>query len=198
MLFFNLECSMVIHSHCQSCVPPMCGVPYKPLADVWRSIDRKSSLEDFGPIRINPRKNNHLQSNSRSSSYDLSWLEPIPIEMDVPKATNVSLPKFSDFHCWGLLGGGYYANVFLAEHKPSKQLIAIKIVDSSSREAQMQIEVEKQVLFRYSHKNPYMVNGYCSFVHGVNSNCSMTNHCSGFDQFLFVALSLRCNANGTR
>ena len=77
------------------------------------------------------------------------------------------LPKFDDFACIGRLGAGAFAQVYCVQHILSKQYFAIKIADGTNEQAWQQLEVEKQILFRYSRGNPYLIQAYCTFHQGV-------------------------------
>jgi serine/threonine protein kinase len=102
-------------------------------------------------------------TESKSSSFDLAWLGPLP-----DSNTNLlSLPKFTDFEYLGRLGDGAFAQVYCVQHIPSGKYLAIKVTDGKIEQARQQIEVERQILFRYSAKNPYMIRGYCTFHQGV-------------------------------
>ncbi|CAF4907768.1 unnamed protein product, partial [Rotaria magnacalcarata] len=40
------------------------------------------------------------------------------------------------------------------------------VADGTNEQARQQLEVEKQILFRYSDGNPYMIKAYCAFHQG--------------------------------
>lgn len=103
---------------------------------------------------------------SQTSSFDLSWIEPLP-EFSLQNQTSISLPKFSDFEWIGRLGNGASAQVYCVRHSLSGKYFAIKIADGRNEQVRQQIEVEKQILFRHSHGNPYMIKPYCAFHQGV-------------------------------
>jgi len=135
----------------------MCTISYKSVSKALVKglfqINESDSI-----VSMNGEEND---SDSDTSSIALSSLGPLPKE----KLT--LLPKFSDFDCIGRLGTGGSADVYCVQHIPSKEYFAIKVVDGTLNEARRQFEVEKQILFRYSDENPYMIKPYCSFHHGV-------------------------------
>ncbi|UJR16432.1 hypothetical protein I4U23_003334 [Adineta vaga] len=93
-----------------------------------------------------------------------------------PESPTISLlPKFLDFKCIGRIGSGCYGKVYCVQHRPSQEYLAMKVVDGSIDDARTQLEIERKILFDYSHRNPYMINGYFSF------------HCG---KMLFLAIEL--------
>lgn len=102
-------------------------------------------------------------------SYDSSWFNLLPA-LKIENLQGVSLPKFKDFAYIGHLGGGDFAQVYCVQHILSKKYFAVKVADGKNEQARQQLEVEKQILFRYSEGNPYMVKVYCAFHQGVNIN----------------------------
>lgn len=150
-------CSFIIHEQCEIGIPPMCGISYKVVA---KAIEKGLYQITASSPPVNPTEQ-ESECYSDTSSINFEWLSPLP------KADLGLLPKLSDFEFVGRLGNGHYANVYCVQHIPSKECVAIKIINGIVEEARQQIEVEKQILFRYSQKNPYMVKPYCSFHHGV-------------------------------
>ena len=104
--------------------------------------------------------------DSTSSSFDLSWLGPLP-ESNFSKTSSTPLPTVADFEYIGRVGDGAFAKVYCVEHIASKQYVAIKVADGTDEQARQQLEVERQILFRYSQDNPYMIRAYCTFHQGV-------------------------------
>ncbi|CAF1143443.1 unnamed protein product, partial [Didymodactylos carnosus] len=140
------QCGFTIHHHCQSLLPSMCGFPYKSFAHV------------IGLILPAQQPNLHSLNRHISSSFDRSWLEPLPV---IPHG--IITPKLEDFKLSEKLGDGPHAKVFRVEHVQSKKILAIKVVDGKNAEGRNQIEVEKVILFRYANDNPYIVKAYCTF-----------------------------------
>jgi hypothetical protein len=138
----------------------MCQIKYHSVAKALTSgdlkIDKSSVCSDI-PIS----KTNSLENSSDTTSLGSMWFNSLP------KGDLNSLPKFSDFKFIGRLGQGRYANVYCVQHIPSKEYVAIKVIDGLIQEARHQFEVERRILFEYSHGNPYMIKGYCSFHQGV-------------------------------
>ncbi len=112
------------------------------------------------------------------------------ISMCLPNEDLSLLPKFSDFQCIGRLGNGAYANVYCVQHLPSKEYLAIKMIDGKISEARQQFEVERQILFRFGAENPYMIKGYCSFHQGVGG-ISGENRCQSSNFSFRVIYFLR-------
>ena len=79
------------------------------------------------------------------------------------------LPSFEDFEYVGCLGSGGHGTVYCARHTLSKKHVAIKVADGCNANARHQLEVEKRILCRYGHTNPYMIKAYCSFHRGVDA-----------------------------
>ena len=117
------------------------------------------------PVRFHPRVEKPEQ-HSKSSMSDPTWLGAFP-QLKSGKGQSTSLPKFTDFEYVGRLADGLAAQVYCVRHIPSKEYVAIKVAEGSDEEARHQLEVERQILFRYSDANPYMIKAYCSFHHGV-------------------------------
>jgi hypothetical protein len=140
----------------------MCTISYNSIAEII------SSEDIFGIMTRNhkPTPEIEIDKCSNSSSSDLSWLGPLP-EFDLEKCGLISLPTSKDFEYIGRLGDGASAQVYCVEHIPSKQYVAIKVADGTNEQARQQLEVERQILFRYSHGNPYMIKAYCTFHQGV-------------------------------
>lgn len=157
----------------------MCGISYKARANALErdliQVDvTGSSASNMSDKRISQNSNSssldssglnttgERSSNcSNTSSIDVRWLEPLP------QGDLTDLPKFSDFECIGRLGTGQYSSVYCARHNQSDKYVAIKVINGSIECARDQFEVERQILFRYSQQNPYMIKGYCSFHQGV-------------------------------
>jgi hypothetical protein len=135
----------------------MCGISYKSVAN---ALDKGLFRITENDSNSNPTEEVN-DSYSDTSSMDLTWLEPLP------KEKLSLLPKFSDFQCIGRFGSGRYANVYCVQHIPSKEYVAIKVIDGTIEEARQQFEIERQILFRYSQECPYMIKPYCSFHQGV-------------------------------
>jgi hypothetical protein len=135
----------------------MCTISYGSIGpiisddDLIQNITRKHGSKPL----IEP------DTDSKSSSFDLSWLGPLP------ESNLTHLPKFNDFEYIGRVGDGAFAQVYCVEHIPSKQYVAIKVADGKNEQARQQLEVERQILFRYSHGSPYMTKAYCTFHQGV-------------------------------
>lgn len=142
----------------------MCGIPYNSLALVFE--DEPVKLPSIGPIRIHPNQKSS-DSQSTASSHDLSWLDPLKPNGSPSARANYVLPKLSDFKYYLQLGDGYFTKVYCVQHIPSKEYVAIKIASGTDPEAKLQMDIEKYVLFKYSHLNPFMIKPYCSFNHGV-------------------------------
>ena len=160
-----LECQLIIHENCQGNVPPMCGIPYYSLMKVFEE-DVVVSIAS-GPVRFHQRLHSGPGNGSKSSSFDFSWLEP-PLELDNANGcASDLLPTLADFEYIGRLGDGAFAKVYCVRHIASKQYLAVKVADGSDEQARQQLEVEKQILFRYGYTNPYMIKAYCTFHHGV-------------------------------
>lgn len=169
----HLECHFIIHEHCQSNVPPMCTVNYKKLADALGNeavdlgafglVRMHSAAETESEIVIHPPDDNH----SESPSGDFTFLEPPLKHISMfPENERKLLPTFSDFRLDGRIGNGAYAKVYCAQHIQSKQYVAIKVANASDADARQQLEIEREILFRYGGENPYMVKAFCSFHHG--------------------------------
>ncbi len=140
----------------------MCTISYGSIGpiisddDLIQNITRKHGSKPL----IEP------DTDSKSSSFDLSWLGPFP-ESDEGRNRSIPLPTYEDFEYIGRLGDGASAKVYCVEHIPSKQYVAIKVADGTNEQARQQLEVERQILFRHSHGNPYMIQAYCAFHRGV-------------------------------
>jgi hypothetical protein len=106
-------------------------------------------------------------TDSKSSSFDLSWLGPLP-DSNSGRTNLISLPKFNDFEYIGRVGDGAFAQVYCVQHIPSEKYVAIKVTDGKNEQARQQLEVERQILFRYSQGSPYMIKAYCTFHQGVS------------------------------
>lgn len=137
----------------------MCTIAYNKIAEVITD-------ENVFQILTRQHKLKTYSRASKSSSYDLTWLGPLP-ESELLKNGKISFPKFEDFEYVGRLGDGACAQVYCVEHIPSKKYVAMKVADGSNEQARQQLEVERQILFRYSEKNPYMIKAYCTFHKGV-------------------------------
>ncbi|CAF3880581.1 unnamed protein product [Rotaria sp. Silwood1] len=154
------QCSITIHERCQSNVSQMCKI----------SDDSPPATPSAFPNIVGARfhvekikkENNQI---SQSSSFDLSWLDPLP-KLPIYNQQTISLPKFSDFEFIGRLGDGASGQVYCVQHTLSKKYLAIKVADGKNGQARQQLEVEKYVLFRHSSGNPYMVKAYCAFHQG--------------------------------
>jgi len=140
----------------------MCTISYNSIAELI------SGEDIFGIMTRNhkPIAEDKSDNISKSSSCDLSWLGPLP-ESDLEKNGTINLPKLDDFQYIGRLGDGAFAQVYCVEHIPSKRYVAIKVADGTNEQARQQLEVERQILFRYSEGNPYMIKAYCTFHRGV-------------------------------
>ena len=154
----------------------MCTINYKKLADALGNevvdlgaiglVRMHSAAETESELFIPPPDSGH----SQTPTGDLTWLEPLPLPMlACPQTGRSLLPAFADFRLEGKIGDGVYAKVYCAQHIPSGQYVAIKVANASNPEAKPQLEVEREILFRYAGGNPYMVKAYCSFHHGVRS-----------------------------
>ncbi|CAF1013957.1 unnamed protein product [Rotaria sordida] len=154
------QCSAIIHERCQSKISPICSISNDSPTE---TILKYSNIVGarFHGAKIKKEKNRH----SESSSFDLSWLDPLP-ELPIENSQGISLPKFHDFKYIGRLGNGACAQVYCIQHILSEQYFAIKVADGTDIEARQQLEVEKYILFRYSHGNPYMIKVYCAFHQG--------------------------------
>ncbi|CAF0757889.1 unnamed protein product [Adineta steineri] len=157
----NLECHFIIHEHCQPNVPPMCTIPYNSMAEAM--ADARDLIHRG--VRIHYSNQEIEVNHSRSSSFDISWLDPLP-EFDFEKHNTIFLPKIADFEYIGRVGDGAFAQVYCVQHISSKQYLAVKVADGKNDQARQQLEVEKQILFRYSRGNPYMIKAYCTFHQG--------------------------------
>jgi hypothetical protein len=168
--FFYLACNFIVHKKCEINVPPMCTSSYDSIGNALTSgiiqIGVYNSL--FNTMEEDNEHDSYLNLSedenanySNCSSMDFTWLDSLP------KTDLKFLPKFSDFECIGRLGSGRYGNVYCVQHIPSKEYFAIKVIDGTIEEAKQQFEVERQILFRFSQKNHYMIKGYCSFHQGV-------------------------------
>lgn len=133
----------------------MCTISYKSLSDVL-----STGMPTY------KRSIKRVDKPSISSSFDLSWLDPLP-ELPSQNQQLKSLPTFHDFQYCGRLGDGVYAKVYCARHISSKKYVAIKVADGRDKQARQQLEVEKEILFRYGDANPYIVKAYCAFHQGV-------------------------------
>ena len=142
----------------------MCTLAYDSIAE---AIPTTAPPPHIG-VRFHPPKATiNPREQSRSSSFDLSWLESLS-ELNVTTNKTVPLPKFSDFAYVGRVGDGAFAQVYCVQHIASKQHVAIKVADGSNEQARQQLEVERQILFRYSQGNPYMIRAHCTFHQGVS------------------------------
>ena len=139
----------------------MCTISYNEIGEI---INKR--LPQLTAIIHSSKTNNESDKESKSSSFDLSWLGPLP-EDDLKKDESISLPTYNDFKYIGRLGDGAFAQVYCVQHIPSNQYVAIKVADGTNEQARQQLEVERQILFRYSHENPYMIKAYCTFHQGV-------------------------------
>lgn len=158
----------------------MCTVHYKSLADAL--ANEAVDLGAIGLVRMHSRTEADIESvisppddhHSQSPSVDFTWLEPPLTQiLTCPQTGTFLLPKFSDFQFIGRLGDGACAKVYCAQHIPSKKYVAIKVANGANEEARHQLEVERQILFRYGDRNRYMVKAYCTFHHAVCSLCFM-------------------------
>ena len=140
----------------------MCTMSYSSMLEIV------SSENIFGIMTRNhlSKENIKIKEHSISSSSSFKWLGPLP-ESDLSEIELTYLPKYEDFECIGHLGDGAFAQVYCVQHIISKKYFAIKIADGKNDQARQQLEVERQILFRYSHGNPYMIKAYSAFHHGV-------------------------------
>jgi hypothetical protein len=140
----------------------MCTISYNSIAELI------SGEDIFGIMTRNhkPIAENQSDNVSKSSSNDLSWLGPLP-ESDLGETETINLPTLDDFQYIGRLGDGAFAQVYCVEHIRSKRYVAIKVADGTNEQARQQLEIERQILFRYSEGNPYMIKAYCTFHRGV-------------------------------
>ncbi|CAF3880320.1 unnamed protein product [Rotaria magnacalcarata] len=160
------------HSHCNHCGSQIfrnalqctksCRKSNDPPPSI-SSIEPPILIKDQSPLSI-PSKPTQL---STTSSTNFSTFDPLP-GFTLENQRRISLPKFSDFEYVGRLGSGGYAQVYCVQHILSKQYFAIKVADGTNEQARQQLEVEKQILFRYSYGNSYMVKAYCAFHQGSN------------------------------
>lgn len=127
-----------------------------------------SSENIFGIMTRNHKSKGDIKVDERSiaSSFSFSWLGPLP-ESDLFEEELEFLPKYEDFEYVGRLGDGAFAQVYCVQHIASKKYFAIKVADGKNEQARQQLEVERQILFRYSQGNPYMIKAYSTFHHGV-------------------------------
>ncbi|UJR30042.1 hypothetical protein I4U23_017587 [Adineta vaga] len=153
------QCYFIIHEHCQANVPPMCAIPYDVMARAIPATNLGVRIHKPKPI-IDPDR------FSRSSSFGLSWLDALP-KFDLKRSESIPLPKLEDFQYIGRVGDGAFAQVYCVQHILSKQYVAIKVADGKNEQAKQQLEVERQILFRYSQGNPYMIKAYCTFHKGT-------------------------------
>ncbi|CAM4832558.1 unnamed protein product [Rotaria magnacalcarata] len=156
------KCHFLIHHYCESNVPESCRKSNDPPPSI-SSIEPPILIKDQSPLSI-PSKPTQL---STTSSTNFSTFDPLP-GFTLENQRRISLPKFSDFEYVGRLGSGGYAQVYCVQHILSKQYFAIKVADGTNEQARQQLEVEKQILFRYSYGNSYMVKAYCAFHQGSN------------------------------
>ena len=140
----------------------MCSIPYNSLGVI---ISDQDLCRNVTRMHV-PKAIHGNETDSIASSSDLSWLGPLP-ESKLWQNGSISLPAFDDFEYVGCLGDGAFAQVYCAQHMPSKQYVAIKVADGNNEQARQQLEVERQILFRYSQGNPYMIKAYCTFHQGV-------------------------------
>jgi hypothetical protein len=153
----------------------MCTIPYNEIGEIIHT-----RLPLLTTRFHNSKTENESDKESRSSSFDLSWLGPLP-EHDLEKTELISLPTYNDFKYIGRLGDGAFAQVYCVQHIPSHQYVAIKVADGTNEQARQQLEVERQILFRYSHENPYMIKAFCTFHQGVCTiDFNITKKCNLF------------------
>ena len=154
----------------------MCSVSYISLANALGS--EAVDLGAIGLVRmhsgaetdVETRISSYNDHHSHSQSSCVTGLEPPLTQVFLCPQTGIQLlPKFSDFEFIGRLGDGACAKVYCVQHKASKQYLAIKVANGVDDEAKQQLEVERQILFRYAHQNRYMVKAYCAFHQGVCS-----------------------------
>ncbi|CAF4899075.1 unnamed protein product, partial [Rotaria socialis] len=160
------HCSLVTHKKCCHDISFWCKKSMFPSNDQpsrISSIEPPILTKDRSPLSI-PSKPTQL---STTSSTNFPTFDPLP-GFPLENQRRISLPKFSDFEYVGRLGSGGYAQVYCVQHILSKQYFAIKVVDGKKAEARQQLEIEKQILFRYSYGNSYMVKAYCAFHQGSN------------------------------
>lgn len=140
----------------------MCTISYDKIGEIISGADL------FNTLAINHRSKAEyiVERHSKSASFDLSWLGSLP-DSDLVENGRISFPKFEDFEYIGRLGNGAFAQVYCVEHILSEKHVAIKVADGKNDEARHQLEIEKQILFRYSKQNPYMIKAYCTFHRGV-------------------------------
>ena len=140
----------------------MCTIPYHSVGSFISDNDLLRNV-----TRMHQQKPIHVKdTESISSSSDLSWLGLLP-ESNLWQNGSIVLPTFKDFEYVGCLGDGAFAQVYCVQHIPSKQYVAIKVADGTDEQARQQLEVERQILFRYGQGNPYMIKAYCTFHQGV-------------------------------
>ena len=136
----------------------MCTISYDKIGEIISGDDL------FNMLAINHRSKAEyiVDRHSKSSSFDLSWLDSLP-DGDLIQNGRITFPTFEDFEYIGRLGNGAFAQVYCVEHIQSKKYVAIKVADGKNDQARQQLEIERQILFRYSKQNPYMIKAYCTF-----------------------------------
>jgi serine/threonine protein kinase len=137
----------------------MCTIPLDTLADIFER--EMPHPMDWGPVRL------HAATKNSTCSFDLSHLPPLPSVCAVPGHAPFVPPSTNDFVYVGRLGSGAFAQVYCVRHVPSEQYVAIKVADGTNEQARLQLDIERQILFRHSEKNPYIIKAYCTFHQGV-------------------------------
>ncbi|CAF1194932.1 unnamed protein product [Adineta steineri] len=156
-----IQCHFIIHKHCEQHVPSMCAIPYMLIGK--RANTESSRSEITSTISNEPEISNIISSLRRYSTTSSISFPPLNLLLN---ENVISLPKFSDFKCIGCLGSGRFASVYCVQHIPSEKYLAIKVIDGLVESARQQFEVERQILYRFSDRNPYMIKAYCSFHQG--------------------------------
>ncbi|CAF2808816.1 unnamed protein product [Rotaria sp. Silwood2] len=154
------RCSLIIHERCRSKVPPVCITSNEP------PLDTTATYRHVIGARFHGEKIKKNRQHSQSSSFDLSWLDPLP-KLSIKDQQRILLPKFNDFKFIGRLGDGATGQVYCVQHNLSKQYFAVKVANGANEETRQQLEVERHILFRYSDGNPYIIKAYCAFHQGT-------------------------------
>ncbi|XP_041434645.1 RAC-alpha serine/threonine-protein kinase-like [Xenopus laevis] len=118
--------------------------------------------------------------------------ERVKIEIETPKSeelvfqqqekTKVSRTSIEDYDLQKLLGEGGFGKVYLAQHKSSKEKVAIKALKKEGLQRSkhvMRLKLEKTILEEAKReKNPFLVGLYASFQ-TKHHYCLAMDYCAG-------------------